>query len=77
MSFMVMSPTVTLFGGGFTPAGRFAPSVKFGTFVAAVVGTPTDSNLVVTVPAMPPGLVKITFTVGPATIISQQSFHVT
>jgi len=73
MSFLVMSPTVTLIGGGFTLAGRFAPSVKFGTFVAAVVGTPTDSNLVVTVPAMPPGLVTITFTVGPATFSANPS----
>jgi hypothetical protein len=68
---------VTLRGTNFTIQGRFAPVVQFGSFEAAIVGMPTDSEIVAIVPTMPTSAVKITITSGPVSCISFQSFTVT
>jgi len=65
---------VTLFGSNF----NFGPvSVRFGATVAVIVGTPTATQIVATVPAIAAGLVKITVQNPGGFKTSDDSFEVT
>lgn len=65
--------SVTLFGNNF----NIIPlSVKFGTVAATIVGTPTSSQIVVTVPATAAQPVKITVQTSGGTVVSDDSFTV-
>jgi hypothetical protein len=66
---------VTLFGNNFNVG---TPSVRFGaTGAATIVGTPTATQIAATVPAIPPGAVKITVQTGGGSITSNDDFTVT
>jgi hypothetical protein len=68
---------VQLFGSNFTLQGNATPNVKFGSTAANVVGTPTDVQIVVAVPAMAAGPVAISVTAGGSTGTSTDPFNVT
>jgi hypothetical protein len=68
--------TVNLFGSNFTLQGNATPSVKFGTTSATIVGSPTDTQINVTVPSMAAGATKISVTAGGNTVTSTDSFTV-
>jgi hypothetical protein len=65
---------VILFGTNFNVG---TASVSFGATPAAIVGTPTATQIVTTVPAMGAGPVKITVKTDGGTVASDDSFTVT
>ena len=66
--------TLTLFGNNFNIG---TVTVRFGAVVAAIVGTPTATQITVTVPAMPAGQTTITVETGGGTATSTDLFVVT
>ncbi len=65
---------VTLMGSNF----NISPvAVRFGATAATLIGTPTATRIVVAVPLMPPGAVKITVQTGGGPISSSDDFTVT
>jgi hypothetical protein len=84
----VFNPTPNQFNPKFGPAGtnvtllgtnfNVAPvSVRFGAVAAVIVGIPTATQIVATVPAMPAGAVKITVQTGGGPVTSNDDFTVT
>jgi hypothetical protein len=65
--------SVTLSGNNFNVG---TTTVRFGTVVAAITGTPTDNQIVTTVPSMPPGQVRITVETSSGSILSDDVFTV-
>jgi len=65
---------VTLFGNNFNVG---TVSVRFGTTVAAIVGTPTATQIVAAVPTMAAGAVTITVQTGGGSVTSADAFTVT
>jgi hypothetical protein len=64
---------ITLFG---TNLNLSPVSVRFGATAAAIVGTPTASQIVVAVPNLAPGTSKITIQTGGGTVTSDDDFTV-
>ena len=64
---------VTLFGNNFNIG---AVSVRFGNTLANIVGTPTATQILATVPTMPTGQVRITVQTGGGSVTSIDNFSV-
>jgi hypothetical protein len=69
-----LTTNVTLFGNNFNVG---AVSVRFGATAATIVGTPTSTQISVTVPTMPTGAVKITVQNAVGSVTSVDNFSVT